>query len=92
MGTHDLNDLHLPTGGKFLTADEARRLSKRAKAHYLTHKRAIEAKHPNGTLILIDAEDGTFTAGTDMLEIEQRHYSTYKKPLHTACYFIVGKD
>jgi hypothetical protein len=89
MGTHDL---HLPTGGKFLTADEVQRLSEAAKAHYLIQKRAIEAAHPNGTLILIDAEDGTFTAGTDMLEIEQRHYRTYKKPLHTACYFIVGKD
>ena len=35
MSAHDLHDLHLPTSGKFLTADEIQLLFERAKAHYL---------------------------------------------------------
>jgi len=94
MSQHD-SLLELPREGRILSQAEVDEAYRRAFAAYERNRAAIEREFPEGTLILMDGDDEsgkTFTPGDDMAAVEQKHYRTHRKPLHSACFFRVGHD
>ena len=89
------NALDLPTVGKLLERAELTRAYENARDVFDRIKSELQEQYPVGTLVLVDGDDAsgkTFTVGSDMLAVEQKHWKTFRKPLHTACFFKIGDD
>jgi len=90
-----LPQLDLPAWERQRTQEEIDTAFARARAAYERKRKAIEAKYPPGTVVVVDGDDEsgeTFTAGPDVLTVEQEHYRRFKKPFLSTCIFRVGED